>query len=156
MTAEEKNIIKTLVENLKHVEGEALKRDKKAEKALKDGMSHVEGAEYYLAQTIVAQQELIRRLQDRVSKYEEDAPKITFASMKDEEEENPSGFLKTAAETAATIAGGAVLSDAIATVSDDLGYEESYVDEDEEDYSSLMEDDLDDYGSSFRGNDEDL
>lgn len=159
MTAEEKHLINTLLENLKHVEGESIKRDKKAEKLLSDGAKQIPGSQYYMAQTIIAQQELIRRLQDMVEKLSDSGNSVTFTSLRDEEEDNPSGFLKTAAETAATVAGAAVFTKVIATVADDLGFseEESFDDfVDDDPYSGIDDSENDGYTNSPFGDDSDF
>lgn len=140
MTAEEKNIIKQLIENITQLSGEDAHRDKEVDKLIREAVSNIDGGEYYLAQTVIAQTDIIRRLKERLSSYNIDAAEIKLTELEDEEEK-PAGFIKGAAESAEIVSGTTQFINTIAGVSDDFGYEE-FVNEDGDDPDLIDEDDF--------------
>jgi hypothetical protein len=122
MTAEEKSIINTLLENLRHIEGESPKRDKDVVKLIKEGTNGVPGFEYSLFQAVVAQQDLVRRLKDLLEKNGVDSSKVDFVTTPTNSEESgeSAGFLSTAGDTAATLNSNSTLINALANVADNV------------------------------------
>lgn len=135
MNINDRQAIEGLLEKLSQVEARSPARDPEAERLITDALSRQPGAPYYMAQTIVAQDQALGAAQTRIAQLEADLAEARRAQQDDgflsglfgsapplrrpvpgappRPQGAPGGFLAGAAQTAMGVAGGVLLADAI-------------------------------------------
>jgi len=131
MNSSDKAAISKLFDRLAEVERHGAPRDPEAEQAIADNIARQPGAAYYLAQTVVAQEQALSAAQARIERMEgelaqarrdaggffsgwfDDAP-LQQAAPPRPRPAPERGFLAGAAQTALGVAGGVLLANTLA------------------------------------------
>jgi hypothetical protein len=130
MERSDRNAIANLFERLADVERRSPPRDREAEAFIADQIRTQPGAPYYLAQTVIVQQQALEAAQERIADLEARAARGSVPSVFGsrhsgarvdrhgwEDRRQPwggGGFLAGAAQTALGVAGGVLLGNMIA------------------------------------------
>lgn len=119
LSRDDRHAIQDLFRRLAEAERNGGPRDPEAETLIRDLMSRQPSAAYYLAQTVVAQQQALQAgdrrmadLQAQVNRHDErqEAPQVAPGQPRQ------GGFLDNAAQTAAGVAGGLMLGSLIGSI----------------------------------------
>jgi len=141
MDRNDQNAIESLFGKLAEVERQATPRDGEAEAYIRDQIARQPGAPYYMAQTIIVQEQALNSAQRRIEELEEElgsrqssgglfsgmfgdrnqprrsgsVPRVgrSGASSGYDQQRQGGGFLAGAAQTAMGVAGGVLLGSAI-------------------------------------------
>lgn len=118
---DDRRAIEGLFTRLKDVEQKSEPRDPEAEALIRDEISRQPGAPYYMAQTILVQEQALAVAEQRISELEEqvqrggrDLPRDRARGPWDRRDKAGGGFLAGAAQTAIGVTGGILLGSAIA------------------------------------------
>ncbi|MFP4125337.1 MAG: DUF2076 domain-containing protein, partial [Alphaproteobacteria bacterium] len=114
MDQQDQAAIERLFERMKDFEQSAPERDAEAERFIADRLRRQPGAAYYMAQTVVAQQQALESAEARIAELERGGAAGRPASPGPWSRQQPhqagGGFLAGAAQTAAGVAGGVLLA----------------------------------------------
>jgi uncharacterized protein len=131
MKSSDKAAISKLFENLAQVERDGTPRDPEAERFISQAIARQPGAAYYMAQTVVAQEQALNAAQARIEQLEaqlmqaqrdaggffsgwfDDAPLTRQPATPPSRPVRGGGFLAGAAQTALGVAGGVLLANAV-------------------------------------------
>lgn len=128
LTREDRNAIDGLFERLRETERRGGPRDAEAEAYIHQRMAEQRGAAYYLAQTVVVQQEALKEAERRIEALERDGRQIEQRrgpwdrepAYDDRRQQaggfGGGGFLAGAAQTALGVAGGMMLGSLIGSI----------------------------------------
>ena len=111
--------ISALFERLARVEASGPPRDPEAEALIKAAMLRQPGAAYYLAQTVLAQEQALKAAEARIAALESRASGGWPADPQPKLQQGAPGFLAGAAQTALGVAGGVFLASTIADLMGD-------------------------------------
>ena len=124
LTHEDRQAIDGLFDRLREAERRGGPRDAEAEAYIRRKMAEQAGAAYYLAQTVVVQQEALREAERRIEALEREGRQIERGrgpwdrapSYEDRHQHGGGGFLAGAAQTALGVAGGMMLGSLIGSI----------------------------------------
>ena len=111
--------IAALFERLARVEGSGPPRDPEAQAMIDAAMLRQPGAAYYLAQTVLAQEQALKAAEARIAALEERANSGWPLDPQPKLQQGAPGFLAGAAQTALGVAGGVFLASTIADLMGD-------------------------------------
>lgn len=111
--------ITALFERLARVEANGPPRDPEAQAMIDAAMRRQPGAAYFLAQTVLAQEQALKAAEARISALEERASSGWLADPQLKLQQGAPGFLAGAAQTALGVAGGVFLASTIADLMGD-------------------------------------
>lgn len=106
--------ITALFERLARVEASGPPRDPEAQALIDAAMRRQPGAAYFLAQTVLAQEQALKAAEARIAALEERASSGWPAAPQPKMQQGAPGFLAGAAQTALGVAGGVFLASTIA------------------------------------------
>lgn len=119
MDTNDRAAISALFERLARVEAEGPARDPEAQAMIDEGIARHPGAAYFLAQTVLVQEQALKAAQARITALEAKADSGFFsgwfpdAPAPQRPQRAQSGFLAGAAQTALGVAGGVFLANAL-------------------------------------------
>lgn len=128
LSRDDRNAIEGLFERLAEAERRGGPRDAEAEALIERRMAAQPGSAYYLAQTVVVQQEALKEAERRIEELEGRSRQVERRGPWDREpayddrhqqggfNQNGGGFLAGAAQTALGVAGGMMLGSLIGSI----------------------------------------
>jgi uncharacterized protein len=132
MDANDRAAIERLFQRMEEFERTAPERDADADAFIAERLRHQPSAAYFLAQTVVAQEQALEQAQSRLAAADRNAPPAGQPAFQSpwSRPRTGGGFLAGAAQTAMGVAGGVLLANALGGLfAGDAQAEEAAVDE---------------------------
>ena len=116
MDRNDRQAIEALFDKLATVERRSPPRDAESEAFIRDKVARQPGAPYYMAQTIVVQEQALAAAEARLARSIGSVPRVGAPNRETMRPQQPGGggFLAGAAQTALGVTGGVLLGNAIA------------------------------------------
>ena len=119
METNERKIIDQLFQKLAQIAAQSGPRDPQAEASINKHVERIPGAVYYMAQTIIVQQQALKQAEAQLNELKQ-GRRDTQQPAPAQQPRSEGGFLAGAAQTALGIGGGILIADAAMGLTDAL------------------------------------